>query len=163
MSLDEEQETEMISSDNEDQDRLSTAPVLRELALAFNAGDWAKLRKMVSEDVVVVDIASGSEISTGADSFVRGDQNWRNAFSDFAVEILSIVGDSTHAAGDFILRGTHTGPMPTPWGDVPATGRKVELPFAMICEVADGKVTVIRDHYNPSLAMSQIGVEPKPN
>jgi len=116
---------------------------------------------MVTDDVVVVDIASGSEISTGADAFVRGDQNWRNAFSDFAVEILSIVGDSTHAAGDFILRGTHTGPMPTPWGDVAATGRKVELPFAMFCEVADGKVTVIRDHYNPALAMAQIGVEPK--
>jgi steroid delta-isomerase-like uncharacterized protein len=138
---------------------VSTAPVLRELALAFDAGDWAKLRQMVSEDVAVVDIASGSEISTGADAFVRGDQNWRNAFSDFAVEILAIVGDDTHAAGDFILRGRHTGPMPTPWGDVPATGRTVELPFAMFCEVDDGKVTVIRDHYNPALAMSQIGVE----
>lgn len=139
---------------------MSTAPVLRELALAFNAGDWSTLREMVTGDVVVVDIASG-ETSTGADAFVRGDQDWRNAFSDFAVEILSIVGDATHAAGDFILRGTHTGPMPTPWGDVAATDRKVELPFAMFCEVADGKVTVIRDHYNPALAMAQIGVDPK--
>ncbi|QNJ94773.1 ester cyclase [Mycolicibacterium fluoranthenivorans] len=139
---------------------MSSAPVLRELALAFNAGDWSKLREMVSDDVVVVDIASGGDTSTGADAFVTGDQNWRNAFSDFAVEILSIVGDATHAAGDFILRGTHTGPMPTPWGDVAATGRKVELPFVMFCEVADGKVTVIRDHYNPALAMAQIGVDP---
>ena len=140
---------------------MSSAPVLRELALAFNAGDWSKLRQMVSDDVVVVDIASGGDTSTGADAFVTGDQNWRNAFSDFAVEILSIVGDDTHAAGDFILRGTHTGPMPTPWGDVAATGRKVELPFVMFCEVADGKVTVIRDHYNPALAMTQIGVDAK--
>jgi len=140
---------------------MSSAPVLRELALAFSAGDWSKLRQMVSDDVVVVDIASGGDTSTGADAFVTGDQNWRNAFSDFAVEILSIVGDDTHAAGDFVLRGTHTGPMPTPWGDVAATGRKVELPFVMFCEVADGKVTVIRDHYNPALAMAQIGVDPK--
>jgi len=140
---------------------MSSAPVLRELALAFNAGDWSKLRQMVSDDVVVVDIASGGDTSRGADAFVTGDQNWRNAFSDFAVEILSIVGDDTHAAGDFILRGTHTGPMPTPWGDVSATGRKVELPFVMFCEVADGKVTVIRDHYNPALAMAQIGVDAK--
>ena len=140
---------------------MSSAPVLRELALAFNAGDWSKLRKMVSDDVVVVDIASGGDTSTGADAFVTGDQNWRNAFSDFAVEILSIVGDDTHAAGDFVLRGTHTGPMPTPWGDVAATGRKVELPFVMFCEVAGGKVTVIRDHYNPALAMAQIGIDPK--
>lgn len=139
---------------------LKAAPILRELGEAFNAGDWTKLRQMVSDDVVVVDIASGSEISRGAESFVRGDQNWRNAFTDFAVEILSVVGDFTHAAGDFILRGIHTGPMPTPWGEVAATGRKVELPFAMFCEVKGGKVTVIRDHYNPTLAMSQIGVEP---
>lgn len=140
---------------------MSAAPVLRELAEAFNAGDWPKLRQMVSDDVIVVDIASGSESTTGADAFVRGDQNWRNAFTDFHVEILAIVGDSARAAGDFILRGTHTGLLPTPWGDVPATGRKVELPFAMFCEIADGRVTVIRDHYNPTLAMAQIGVEPK--
>ncbi|SDC06181.1 Ketosteroid isomerase-related protein [Mycolicibacterium neoaurum] len=139
---------------------MSTAPVLRELAEAFNAGDWPKLRQMVSDDVVVVDIASGGESTLGADDFVRGDQNWRNAFSDFDVEILAVVGDSTHAAGDFVLRGTHTGPMPTPWGEIAATGRKVELPFAMFCEVVDGKVIAIRDHYNPTLAMSQIGVQP---
>ncbi|MCV7317615.1 ester cyclase [Mycolicibacterium confluentis] len=150
----------MTTSDSQGENELNTAPVLRELAEAFNAGDWSKLREMVSDDVVVVDIAAGGEISTGADAFVRGDQNWRNAFTDFAVEILSVVGDSTHAAGDFILRGTHTGPMPTPWGDIAATGRKVELPFAMFCEVVEGKVAVIRDHYNPALAMSQIGVEP---
>ena len=164
VTVDEEQErTEVTVSNGGGENGLSTAPVLRELALAFNAGDWPKLRQMVSEDVAVVDIASGSEISMGADAFIRGDQDWRNAFSDFSVEILSIVGDSTHAAGDFILRGTHTGPMPTPWGDVAATGRKVELPFAMFCEVADGKVTVIRDHYNPALAMSQIGIESTAN
>ena len=51
--------------------------------------------------------------------------------------------------------------MPTPWGDVAGTGREVELPFAMFCEVENGKVTVIRDHYNPTLAMTQIGLEPR--
>jgi 3-hexulose-6-phosphate synthase len=136
------------------------APVLRQLGEAFAAGDWSTLRQTVTDDVVYVDISSGSEVSRGADSFVRGDQDWRNAFSDFEIEILSIVGDSTHAAGDFILRGIHSGPMPTPWGDIAATGRRVELPFAMFCEVKGGRVTMVRDHYNPTLAMSQIGVDP---
>ena len=140
---------------------MNAVPVLRELAKAFNAGDWVKLRQLVHKDVVVVDIASGSEISTGADAFVRGDQNWRNAFTDFEVEILALVGDASCAAGDFVLRGIHTGPLPTPWGDVPASGRRVELPFAMFCDVYDGKVTVIRDHYNPTLAMSQVGYGPE--
>ena len=139
---------------------MDAASILRELGEAFNAGDWVKLRALVSDDVAVVDIASGSQVTTGADAFVRGDQDWRNAFTDFSVEILAVVGDSSHAAGDFILRGTHTGPLPTPWGPVAATGRELELPFAMFCEVADGKVTAVRDHYNPSLAMAQIGVEP---
>lgn len=139
---------------------LNPALVLRQLAEAFNAGDWASLRQLVREDVVYVDIASGGETTTGAEELVRGDQAWRSAFTDFDVEILSVVGDSSHAAGDFLLRGTHTGPMPTPWGDIAPTGRKVELPFALFCEVADGKISVMRDHYNPTLAISQIGVEP---
>jgi hypothetical protein len=64
--VDEEQEgTEVTVSDGGGENGLSTAPVLRELALAFDAGDWAKLRQMVSEDVVVVDIASGREPARG--------------------------------------------------------------------------------------------------
>ncbi len=139
---------------------LNSALVLRELAEAFAAGDWTRLRQLVSDDVAYVDIASGGETYIGADEFVRADQSWRNAFTGFECDILAVVGDSTHAAGDFVLRGIHTGPMPTQWGDIAATGRNVELPFAMFCEVVDGKITVIRDHYNPTLAMSQIGVEP---
>lgn len=139
---------------------MNSASVLCEMAKTFGAGGWTRLRQLVSDDLVCIEIASDGETAVAEDEFVRFGRSWRDAFSGFECEILAVVGDSSHAAGDFVLRGTHTGPMPTPWGDIAATGRRVELPFAMFCEVADGKITVIRDHYNPTLAMSQIGIEP---
>ena len=138
----------------------NTSDVLRGVMVAFGTGDWTRMRELVSDDLTCIDIAAGGDVTTGGDAFVQIEKNWSNAFSDFGVEILAVVGDDSHAAGDMILRGTHTGPLPTPWGDIPATGKRVELPFVLYCQVAGGRLTEIRDHYNPALAMSQIGVEP---
>jgi predicted ester cyclase len=138
----------------------NSSDVLRHVMLAFGAGDWDRMRELVSDDLACVDIAAGGDVTIGGDAFVQTEKNWRGAFSDFQVEILAVVGDDTHAAGDMILRGRHTGPLPTPWGDIPATGRNVELPFVLYCQVVDSRLTEVRDHYNPSLAMTQIGVAP---
>jgi hypothetical protein len=37
--------------------------------------------------------------------------------------------------------GTNTGPLPGPDGDLPASGNKVDLPFADFSRLSEGKVT----------------------
>ena len=145
---------------NEETQVGNTSEVLRQVMVAFGTGDWTRMRELVSDDLVCVDIAAGGDVTTGGDAFVQIEKDWRNAFTNFEVEILAVVGDDSHAAGDMILRGRHTGPLPTPWGDVAATSKQVELPFVLYCRVADGRLMEIRDHYNPALAMAQIGVDP---
>jgi hypothetical protein len=49
------------------------------------------------------------------------------AFVDLHFEVLSSVEAPGRAALVFRLRGRHVGPLPTPLGDVPPTGRVVEV------------------------------------
>jgi hypothetical protein len=48
------------------------------------------------------------------------------------------VGDVVIVEGRFV--GTHTGPLATPDGDVEPTGASVDLRFADVSKVRDGKI-----------------------
>jgi predicted ester cyclase len=77
------------------------------------------------------------------------------------LETLALVGDEDHLAGEFVARGTHDGTLPMPTGEVPPTGRKLEVRFTWFGEVADGKVTGLRDFYDSMALMMQLGLMPE--
>src|SRR5438105_2487096 len=49
---------------------------------------------------------------------------WFAAFSDMRVEILDVVEGHDCIAGEIRMTMTHTGPLQTPNGDIPATGKR---------------------------------------
>jgi steroid delta-isomerase-like uncharacterized protein len=134
--------------------------IIQSLVDSFNVRDWDAARRYLSDDLEFADLAMG-HTAHGPDEFLAYAQAWAGAFSDMQLELRAAVGDDRHAAGDFVGRGTHDGPMPSPEGEIPATGRSMEEPFVWFCEVADGKLTAIRDYYNPLSIMSQLGLVPE--
>lgn len=62
---------------------------------------------------------------------------------------------------EFMGRGTHTGPLHTPTGDVPATGRRVDLPFCDVHRIEDGKITNGRSYFDLATMMRQLGLMPE--
>jgi steroid delta-isomerase-like uncharacterized protein len=139
----------------------SNAELIRSLAEAFNARDFDRGRELVSEDLEFVDHAMGVTLQ-GADAFIEYARTWATAFSDIRLEVRGVVADDRHAAGEFVGRGTHDGTLPTPNGDVPATGRTIEAPFTWFCDVADGKLARVGDYYNAMTIMAQLGLMPEP-
>src|SRR5436309_11657767 len=93
------------------------ADVLRGLADAFNERNFDRVRELLADDLVFVDYAMGATIG-GIDGFVDYARGFATAFSDMRLEALSYVGDDTRAAGEFMGRGTHDGPLVTPQGEV---------------------------------------------
>jgi steroid delta-isomerase-like uncharacterized protein len=135
--------------------------ILRSLADAFNARDFERARGLVSDDLVFVDYATGATIN-GVEGFVEYARGFATAFSDMRLEALSYVGDDRRAAGEFVGRGTHDGPLATPAGTVPATGRTLAAPFVWYAELADGKITRLGDYYDGATFMTQLGLMPEP-
>src|SRR3982751_35463 len=85
---------------------------------------------------------------SGVDGFIDSARAFATAFSDMRLEALSYVGDDRHPAGEFVGRGTHDGPLPSPNGEIPATGRTLEAPFVWYAEITNGKIVRLGDYYN---------------
>jgi steroid delta-isomerase-like uncharacterized protein len=127
------------------------------LVEASNAKDWDRVRQVLSDDCVFEDVARGIVVE-GADGFVRYQQSFENSFSDMRLELVATVGDGERESAELRSRGTHDGPLRFPDGEIPATGKTVDAPLCWFADVCDGRITRLRDYYNPATFRTQLGV-----
>ncbi|MET0387221.1 MAG: ester cyclase [Polyangiales bacterium] len=67
----------------------------------------------------------------------------QRAFTGLRIELLEQVETPEHVAIAFRQSGRHTGPLATPLGEVPATGRQIERMVMDILKFQAGRVTEI--------------------
>jgi predicted ester cyclase len=72
------------------------------------------------------------------------------------VERMFETGDTVIVEGRFT--GTNTGPLSGPDGELPASGRKVDLPFADFSRLSDGKIVDYRTYYDQVGLLTQLGL-----
>ena len=72
-----------------------------------------------------------------------------------------MIGSDDYAVVEFVGRGTNTGPLATPQGEIPATGRAIEIPFCDVHRIEDGKITNGRSYFDMATMMRQLGLLPK--
>ena len=53
-------------------------------------------------------------------------------------------------------RGTHTGPLDTPEGEIPPTGNRVRMPEVIVMEMESGKVEVMKAYVDRHAIMAQL-------
>lgn len=132
------------------------AGVARAIYEIFNARDFGRLAKLVAPDAEITQVPTGiTQIGpAGVEAFMRG---WLRAFPDAHVEIVNLVGTGNRVASEILGRGTHTGPLVTPGGEIGPSGRKVQLPVAEFYEVQNGRVVRFREHFDVGTLLAQIG------
>jgi ketosteroid isomerase-like protein len=62
-----------------------------------------------------------------------------------------------------IFSGTHTGPLATPAGDVPPTGKPLRLAFADVFVIRDGLIVEHHIYYDQVAFLTQLGLMPAPD
>jgi ketosteroid isomerase-like protein len=81
------------------------------------------------------------------------------AFPDMAVEVRTVIEQGNTVVLEAATRGTFTGPMATPQGEVPPTGLSYVAPLVAICELADtGLIAECREYYDTAAFAAQIGL-----
>jgi predicted ester cyclase len=85
---------------------------------------------------------------------------FRNAFPDVRLELHQLLADGPAAAAEGTLTGTHNGVLASPKGDVPPSGRAVELQWAAIYAI-DGE-TLKSEHlfFDQMDFLGQLGLLP---
>ncbi len=138
-----------------------SASIIRKLFDAFNAKDADAIAALAADDYVLIDCASGEKYE-GPEGARRNAEGWLTPFADVSVEVLNVVESGDWAVAECVGRGTHSGPMQTPMGEVPATGKQLELHFCSVIKVRDGKIVEGRDYYDAMTIASQLGLIPEP-
>jgi predicted ester cyclase len=74
------------------------------------------------------------------------------------VTVDRVIAQDDAVVVEFTGRGTHTGPLATPAGDIPATGRSATLQFVDVYEVVGGKIKSQHNYFDSGALMAQLGI-----
>lgn len=90
--------------------------------------------------------------------FVSG---MHQSFTDWHHDVM------IESAGDLVVvegtwSGTHSGPMQTPQGEVPPTGRRLTIPFAGIARVEGDRIASVHNYFDRMTFMGELGLLPEP-
>jgi steroid delta-isomerase-like uncharacterized protein len=105
---------------------MSKAEVVSRWADALNSHDATAFAEVYAPNATVRDPAYPEPLE-GRDA-IRGDvETYFAAFPDFWLKVRSVLETDAHLAYEVTFGGTHTGPLVTDTGEVPPTGRRIEV------------------------------------
>jgi len=133
------------------------ATLARSLYDAFNSRDFDLLSESVAAEGTITMMGSGQTFH-GPEGARQYNTMWADAFPDGMVTIDRIIAQDDYVVVEFTGRGTHTGTLATPAGDIPATGRSVTLQLVDVLEFADEKVKAQRSYFDSGSLMAQLGI-----
>ena len=138
------------------------AAIARAVFQAFNDHDLERAGALAAEDMEFVDVPTGRTMR-GPEGFKDGMRAWIRACSDARVEVVDMfAGEEGSVTAEFVGRGTHDGPLATPGGEIPPTGRSLELRYCEVFRMRDEKIASARLYYDAATLLGQLGLMPQP-
>ena len=125
--------------------------------IAYNNKDWDAVRRVTTAGVVYDEVSTNRR-AQGIDNVLPLWQAWATAFPDSKATF-----ERTHVSGNTVIveitwRGTQTGTLRTASGDVPATGKTIEIRACQIIDVLDGQTRSVRHYFDMATLMAQLGL-----
>jgi uncharacterized protein (TIGR02246 family) len=143
----------LISAEKADIDLKKVAD---KIVKAYTSVDPVAMANLYAEDAVIIE---AGEVIQGRKAIQEHMESMFRAFPDFEIEILTVIPSGNHIAFELALRGTNTGPLTTPEGEIPPTGKKVEFKVIWIGRISpDGLIEEDRTYYDTVDFMRQLGL-----
>jgi steroid delta-isomerase-like uncharacterized protein len=138
---------------------IATQTVKQVVARQFdtiNRHDTRAFATVYNPDAKVSDPWYPEPIS-GADSLAKDFEDFFVAFPDFSFTLLRVFADGEEYGAEFTFSGTHKGPLISPSGHIPATGRRIEVRGAVFGRIdEEGRIAEERRQYDVAGMMSQL-------
>ena len=126
----------------------------------FNAHDLGGFAEVLADDVVFN--APGGAHGEGKAACAAFFGSWFAAFPDARVEVhaVHVVDDVAVEEGTFT--GTQSGVLHGPMGDIPPTGRSVEVDYIQVLRFRDSKHVSFNLMFDRLRMLEQLGLAPTP-
>lgn len=132
--------------------------VLQRYLDAFNRADWEAYKATLTRDSVHFE-PGGMEFH-GPDASADGVKVFKVAFPDLTGEVIRLLTGATDAAAEIVWRGTHTGPLATPTGTIPATGKPIIVHATKVFAFDGDLIKYSRHYWDMTELLGAIGAMP---
>lgn len=129
------------------------AAIARQVYDVFNSKQFDRLAALTLPDARTANIPFGAKLGYREDA-----ELWATAFPDGQCQVTNLIAQGDCVIAEFTGRGTHTGPLKGPTGELAATGRKVELMCVEVFRFRNGKIAESKLYYDAASLMSQLGL-----
>jgi steroid delta-isomerase-like uncharacterized protein len=127
---------------------------------SFNKGDWERMRALLTSDARYHELGTERKVE-GPEQIIELFKGWKAAFPDAVGKVTGSVASGNTAALEVTWTGTHTGPLATAAGTIPASGKHQETPAAVFYAFEGGKIKASRHYFDAMTLLKQIGAQPK--
>jgi steroid delta-isomerase-like uncharacterized protein len=135
------------------------ARLARELYDAFGRMDFDRCLAMATDDVEVL-LVPADQTFTGKEGLRQFMQVWKTATPDGVVTVVNQIASDDGVVNECTYHATHTGPLMSPAGEIPASGKTLDLRFCEVWTVRGGKLASIHNYQDFATLLRQIGVMP---
>jgi steroid delta-isomerase-like uncharacterized protein len=132
----------------------------REQVDFFNTGNWDGLQAMLTADARYNELATQRKVE-GPANIIELFKGWKTAMPDASGTVTSAIGSGNTAVLEVTWKGTHTGPLVTAEGTIPASGKRQETPAAIVYTFEGAKIKESRQYFDLMTLLKQIGAQPK--
>ncbi len=128
---------------------------------AANRRDWEGFSAGHTESVLVYSPMT-PEPTKDVKAHTESVKGLLSAFPDFSMKLERKFGQGDWVCAEFLMTGTHKGPLRGPNGDmILATNKPVRLSICSIIRFKDGKMAEEHTYFDRVSLMNQLGVLPK--
>lgn len=124
------------------------------LVEAFNGADWDTVSELLGTSTYT---EHGTQRSLKGHDTIEAMQGWKAAMPDVAGTVGTVVESGDHVAIEVTWHGTHTGPLATPDGEVPPSGRSQITPGAWVFDFDGASLKESRHYFDMLTFLQQIG------
>jgi predicted ester cyclase len=138
---------------------LTDIDVAKVLIGAFNDRKVERAMDLVDESAEWLMIPYGVT-NHGPEGYKKHWELWTTAAPDCEIEIAELTPGPNVVTAEFIARGTHSGPLSTPKGEIPPSNNKVELRLCDVIRIREGRAYGSRIYFDMLSLMRQVGQVP---
>ncbi len=121
--------------------------------------DWPAREALLTPDCTVF---TPQGVLRGRAATTAFSRPFVGAFSGARHQIDLIVSSGDDVVVEGLWTGTHTEPLVTPGGEIPATGKAINLPFVAIHRVSGELIASLHLYFDQLTLMGQLGLVPHP-
>jgi steroid delta-isomerase-like uncharacterized protein len=134
----------------------SAIDIAKAQIVAYNRKDWDAVTAVLAPACVYDEVATKQRVQ-GVDDILSAWRGWATALPDSNATFDSVSVSGSTVTLEMTWRGTHNGPLQTPGGPLPPSGRKIEIRACQVVDVDDGRVQAIRHYFDMATMLQQLG------